>query len=500
MELGEAQLQSFVQQMAQAVAAIIEFDVTVVGRQLTRLAGTGSYGSLVGQQVPASSAFAEAMRVGRPHLVVDPRRDPACQACEAGGSCSETCHAAYPLMLDSQPIGVLGLIGFTEEQRRRMADHGQDYLALVESIARMVESAARYASPVREPDAGSDRLMTLPGSQCGHSFSSILGESPAIVDAKKFALKVATSSSTVLLTGESGTGKELFARAIHANSGQKKGPFVAVNCAAIPDELLDSELFGYDEGAFTGARRGGKPGRFELADGGTLFLDEIADCSLRMQAKLLRAVDYGEIQRVGSVRTIRPDVRIIAATNKDIEALARRGEFREDLYFRISVIPIHIPALRQRQADIVPLFQHFLDDMSALSRQSRPTMSLAAAAALESYDWPGNVRELRHAAEFALHTCTTGAVEPCHLPRRVASGAARPSGCADPRTAGVVATACSDAAGIAGTMSSREWERAAIEQGLRRLGSTPRAKEILARQLGVGRSTIYRKIRKYVLE
>ena len=192
------------------------------------------------------------------------------------------------------------------------------------------------------------------------SFEMILGDSPALAKAKQEAAQAAAGNVTVLIQGESGTGKELFARAIHNASARRDKPIIAINCAAIPEALLESELFGYEEGAFTGARRGGKPGKFELADGGTVFLDEIGDMSLSLQAKLLRVLQERKIERVGSTETTAIDVRIIAATHKDIEAMVRQGEFRQDLYYRINVFPLQIPSLRQRRQDLPLLIERFL--------------------------------------------------------------------------------------------------------------------------------------------
>ena len=207
-------------------------------------------------------------------------------------------------------------------------------------------------------------------------------------------------------------------RAIHYHSQRHSGPFVAVNCAAVPEELLESELFGYENGAFTGARRGGKPGKFELADQGTLFLDEVGDCSLRLQAKLLRALDSGEIQRIGGTHTVETNVRIVSATNQNLEQMVEDGEFREDLYFRLNVIPIWIPPLRERQEDILPLFKCFLHKYSASMDYVTPQLSQEAIEILLHYEWPGNVRELQNAAQYVLHTCIDKVIRPQHLPVR----------------------------------------------------------------------------------
>lgn len=576
---------------------VLQFDVTIADCQLVRMAGTGRYSNLIGDEVPSSSSFAEVIRTGMPYLIVDPKNDPVCKRCEAGDHCHETCHVAYPLVANGQPIGVLALIGFAEEQRQQMAKHSKEYLAFIRQMARLVEHAAKNMQMAQELKESRDQLQgvveavgegiiaidnkgeiiccnkaashilqlehtetvakklsdflpdepilevlqtgqaynhkevsvrlsssapiryitigtplksgeriigavellksfedvtrfayQISDSQPSRAIDHILGTSLPIQEAKRLALRTAATSSTVLLRGESGTGKELFARAIHYHSQRRSGPFIAVNCAAIPEDLLDSELFGYEEGAFTGARRGGKPGKFELADGGTLFLDEIADCSLRLQAKLLRALDLGEIQRVGGTRTLAPDVRIIGATNKPLEDLVAQGEFREDLYYRLSVIPVYIPSLRERTTDIIPLFQHFLLKYSDSMQHTGFTLSDAARDVLEDYSWPGNVRELENAAQYVLHASSGSTIEPKDLPPRIRT-------CSEIAISGKESITGSSQ----GTPTASEWERDAITEGLKRLGNTPGAKEILAEQLGMSRSSIYRKIKKYGL-
>ncbi len=226
----------------------------------------------------------------------------------------------------------------------------------------------------------------------------ILGESSVMRQLLDEVGKVAPTNGRVLITGESGTGKELVARAIHRLSKRSEGPFIKVNCAAIPAELIESELFGYDRGAFTGAV-GMKKGQFELASGGTLFLDEIGDMSLTAQAKLLRVLQTGELSHVGGERTIEVDVRVLAATNKDLKAAVERGEFREDLYFRLNVIPVHCPPLRERLDDIPVLVARFVDIFCEENGFKKKDMDPEMLTALKAYSWPGNVRELKNVTE-----------------------------------------------------------------------------------------------------
>ena len=233
------------------------------------------------------------------------------------------------------------------------------------------------------------------------ALAAIVGDCPAVERMREQIRRVAPSNGRVLITGENGAGKELAAFAIHALSKRSGGAFVKLNCAAIPKDLLESELFGYEKGAFTGAVAS-KKGRLELADGGTLFLDEIGDLALDAQAKLLRALETGEIERVGGTRTAKVDVRLLAATNKDLAGAVKTGDFREDLYFRLNVLPVAVPPLRERKADIGPLASHFLERFAEAEGRGAMTLTDDARELLEEYHWPGNVREMRNLMERAV--------------------------------------------------------------------------------------------------
>ena len=229
----------------------------------------------------------------------------------------------------------------------------------------------------------------------------IIGESERILEVYTVLDRVADTPTTVLITGESGTGKELVARALHENSSRKDKPFIKVNCAAIPKDLMESELFGYERGAFTGAVTS-KPGRFELASGGTLFLDEIGEIPVEMQVKLLRVLQEGEFERVGGIKTIRVDVRLVAATNRDLKKEIAQGAFREDLYYRLNVVPIALPALRERVTDIPLLVEFFLSKFNARLKKHVAGVEADAIARLSAYGWPGNIRELENVMERAV--------------------------------------------------------------------------------------------------
>ena len=242
-----------------------------------------------------------------------------------------------------------------------------------------------------------------------YSFEELIGESPAFTRLKELAARIASSSSTVLLTGESGTGKEVFAQAIHGLSTRKSSPFVAVNCAAIPDELFESEIFGYEAGAFSGAKKEGKPGKIELAQNGTLFLDEITELSYQAQGKLLRVLQEREIERLGSVGTKMVDIRIIAATNKDIRNLVDKGKFRQDLYYRLYVFELKLPPLRNRREDILPLARYFIEMYNRDRGCGIQEIETQLQNWLCQYNWPGNVRELKALIERGM-TISEGSV------------------------------------------------------------------------------------------
>jgi DNA-binding NtrC family response regulator len=301
----------------------------------------------------------------------------------------------------------------------------------------------------------------------------IVGESPAIRSIREMILKVGPSDAPVLVQGESGTGKELVAAEIHMSSTRAKNPFIVINCAAVPDTLIESELFGYDKGAFTGASHN-KPGMFKLADTGTLFLDEIGDLSLGLQAKLLRAIETGEFIPLGASKSIKVDVRIVAATNQDLEELAAEGRFREDLFYRLNVFPIRIQPLRERREDIIPITESFLISWKLSSN----TLSREVHEKLMSYDWPGNVRELRNILERAVILAGQDTI----LPEHITIVDTRSTNLPEDRLRSIV-----------GERTLPEIEKIMIELALERTGGNKsRAAEIL----GITRRTLYGRLEK----
>jgi len=357
----------------------------------------------------------------------------------------------------------------------------------------------------------------LVGEYSKYSFDDILGVSPGILQAKASLGRAARTDSTILIRGESGTGKEIFAHAVHAAGYRSKGPFVAINCSAIPESLLESELFGYMEGAFTGAKKGGKPGKFELAEGGTLFLDEIGDMPIHLQSKLLRVLENRSIERVGGTEPLPVDVRIIAATNQNLEEMVDRHEFRGDLYYRLSVIPVFIPPLRERKEDIPVLIDHFLEKYGQKLARGTQELDERSTRTLIGYDWPGNVRELQNAIEYAINMSEPGqTITVDHLPQRITGDKnyfaiskelkATAQGEGQPESpAGLPGPEWLDearqqllAARSRPQLSSRikALELELINEALKYFGTSTGGKEKASRYLGISLSTLYRRLRE----
>jgi transcriptional regulator with PAS, ATPase and Fis domain len=337
-------------------------------------------------------------------------------------------------------------------------------------------------------------LATQRGQQQGqrqskYTFASFIGMSPAAIEVKRHARRAAQSSSPVLLLGETGTGKELLAHAIHASSNRARGPFVGVNIAAIPDTLLESEFFGFVAGAFTGADKKGREGKFQLAHGGTLFLDEIGDMPLSLQSKLLRALQEGEIEPLGSDKLVPINVRVIAATSRDLNQMVRDGRFREDLFYRLHVLPIRVPALRERSGDIPALVEMLAEDVALRSATPAPEPTSEAMALLVAQSWRGNIRELRNVLEQAAMRS-----ESHHIEAPVVAEVLRESGV---QPLEVLADVVSRTDGV-DHLSLRplhvqiaELESQAISQAMVSLGGN---KVLVAKTLGISRATLYSRL------
>jgi Nif-specific regulatory protein len=345
---------------------------------------------------------------GKPVVVPRTSREPLVRPRREG----EHSLLCVPLVVDGRSIGVLAMELYFLE--------GRDYdraLNFVLVVASMIGQAVKVSRLVEDEKRGllEENIHLREELRVRYDFSNIIGNSSPMRQVYQRITQVARANTTVLIRGESGTGKELIAHAIHYNSLRNQKPFVRVSCAALPESLIEAELFGYEKGAFTGAQNR-KMGRFELAEGGTLFLDEIGDLRPSLQVKLLRALQEREFERVGGTRTIRVDVRLIAATNKALEDAIAQGSFREDLYYRLNVFTVFVPPLRERKSDILLLADHFLEKYAREHGKNIRRISTPAIDMLASYHWPGNVRELENAMERSVLVCEGHVIHGHHLP------------------------------------------------------------------------------------
>ncbi|CAM3975561.1 sigma-54 interaction domain-containing protein [Mesobacillus thioparans] len=361
-----------------------------------------------------------------------------------------------PIIKNGEVIAAFGTVFFRDTQEwMKMDSHVKSLLTRMQPYIQKIDSGVKY------------------------TLDDILGESQQIVSLKDKVKMVSNSDISILIRGESGTGKELFAHSIHQLSSRSQKPFIKVNCGAIPENLLESELFGYEEGAFTGAKKGGKKGKFQLANGGTLFLDEIGDMPLSMQVKLLRALQDGEIEPIGSTKSISVDVRIIAATNRPLENMIEEKRFREDLFYRINVVPFSVPPLRERAEDLKLLIAYFIDKVTNRLGKRIAGMERNVMEILKSYSWPGNIRELQNVIEAAVHLTKGEQITMDSLPDYLQTQTAiyRFN---NKKLKDIV----------------EETEKWVLKQSLERNHDD---KVLVGRELGISKSTLYEKLNKYGL-
>ncbi len=584
-------IQDSVQQVAEAISIALGVEVEIVDDKLNIVGGTGPYHDQIGQKeeggdVEGDYLYARVLRSGVTQYVADAKTDAAYDITGRGYTVSgELAEICTPIILDGRIIGIIGLVAFSESQKRILADKNRNMTDFVEKMADLLSAKADQQEILENAEVSRNEMSTvletthegifaldqkgyvkhcnnraatlfdttkrdligrhisklMPGSPaikvletgrgyteneeifkvdgsqhhfivtvkpfCNgddidgvvvsfrditeaqklvYNFSTralkntvddIIGTSEKIMVAKKQALITARGNSTVLITGESGTGKEMFAKAVHYASPRSDHPFVTVNCGAIPENLLESELFGYEKGAFTGANEKGKPGKFELADGGTIFLDEIGDMPLHLQVKILHVLQNMRFERVGGSKSMVVDVRVIAATNKDLEKLIKEGKFREDLYYRLSVIPLSIPPLRERREDIKMLMYHFLRKYNAFMNRKITGFSPAVEEIYLNHDWPGNVRELENAVEYGTNMAFGDTIDVDEVPARIMK-----------KEEEIVKFRNLDKP-LAEQIKA--YEREII---IKKLKQHNGVKDIVARELGLSRATLYRKL------
>lgn len=367
-----------------------------------------------------------------------------------------------PIKKDGKTVGAIGKIVFQDvHEFKRIANRVKN-----------MESKLKYYQ---------EEMKRIQGAK--YSFQNIVGESKRLKEVKHNARMVATSRSTILIKGETGTGKELFAHAIHLASPRSDGPFIRVNCAAIPRELLEAELFGYEGGAFTGANKNGRAGKFELAQNGTLFLDEIGDMPLEMQSKLLRVLQEKEFERVGGTKVHRMDVRIIAASHQDLSVMIKEGKFREDLYYRLNVFMLDIPPLRERKEDIIPIAEFLVKKLKNEIGRTVHFIDEKVKELFLQYDWPGNIRELENILERSINVLDGSTIQIKHLPVYMRKD--------------LECTPLEDHSVMPLLIEIEMAEKRAIKKALEKsMGN----KQEAAKLLGIHRASLYRKIEKYHLE
>ncbi len=480
---------------AETISQVINIDVEIMGKNLTRIAGTGRLKEKIGLDMTGEShVYEHVLKTGNTEIILSPREEEICQSCPSRNICTEVLEVSTPIIFNSEPIGVIGLICFDEKQKIEFISKKDSYIKFLQQIALFIVSRVYEANEKIMIENNNKVLMNIvdriPDSiiitnehdkielinekgillfnLTDYEHELVVSPTKDFLDKKEFSLsyanishevvgdiiyfpknmgrfktlyifqesekfrtylhqlnynfskefvfnsqemevvysnikKVAKTTSTVLIAGESGTGKEVVAKTIHMNSNRADMPFIAVNCGAIPDTLIESEFFGYMKGAFTGANPKGKTGFFEQADKGTIFLDEIGDMPLSLQVKLLRVLQEKTISPIGSDKIKEIDIRIIAATNKNLEALVAEGKFREDLYYRLNVFPVDIPALRKRPKDIEDLTNFFIAKYSHLFNIPIRRLSNEVMNLFLSYNWPGNIRELKNTIEYIIN-------------------------------------------------------------------------------------------------
>lgn len=466
---------------ADTISKILKVDVEIADSNLIRVAGTGKYGQLINMSIEREgNVYRNSMQNRRPLVVETPGKNEICMECSNSGRCGEKFEACMPIRSGDEIIGVIGLVCFNDIQKKRIKGDFDTYMEFLQQISGFISAAAS------EKLDSANQNKTVRRYCCNDRLvlsRDILGGTGAMLELKKNIRKISGSMSTVLITGESGTGKEMFARAIHNEGNRQDGPFVAINCGAIPYELLESELFGYVKGAFTGASPGGRMGKFELANGGTIFLDEIGDMPLPLQVKLLRVLQEKKIVRIGANKPVDVDVRVIASTNRNLLELIEQNQFRQDLYYRLNVIPINIPPLRERIGDIEILVKFFIQKYSSILNKKVSHIDKDLFDVFKNYTWPGNVRELENTIEFMMNMMDDERrFDSSLIPENLLSGSSEST------------------IDYCEVRNLKELEKNEIEKAINIFGRSTKGKLYASQKLGIGIATLYRKMEEYDLK
>ncbi len=439
---------------------------------LIRVAGTGKYAYEIGNTISHANFFHEILKMGKSGIIANAAEDPNCMGCEKRAYCKELADLTYPIFQNGAVVGVISIVAFEERQRESLLKNRGKLEEFLKYMTMLLESKL-YTAEAK--DRLEQQMQLLQTDAEGWSF---VGKSPKMQEAIALVGKVANSDSTVFLCGESGTGKEIMAKKIHGLSHRRDKLMVSINCAAIPENLVESELFGYEEGAFTGAKKKGSIGKFELADQSTIFLDEIGDMPLQVQTKLLRVLQEKKLERIGGQKPISIDIRVICATNKNIEQMVSAGAFREDLYYRLNIIPIELPPLRARKEDTP-----FLVDIAYYNQKLGKQMQGVTEEVMQTlinYNWPGNVRELKNIIEYLANIVEEEKAQLTDLPNHIVLRSAKRY----------------DAWSLEKIME--EYEKHVLSNMIKE-ESSAKEKETLACTLQISRATLYRKLKKYGL-
>ena len=380
------------QPLLELVARLFSVEIVVIDAFGVCVAGSGPYKEGIGIRVPDDTALSHSLRSGGQTMVLNPRENDACKDCSQRDACRDEANYTAPVELDGAIVGAVQIVAFDQAQRMALLERAEGTFVLVRQCIDLLRRTQRL-HPVfatrTEPDV--------------QSLDALVGASPSMLYLKETIIKAASATGPVLISGESGTGKELVAWALHCNGVNRQGNFVPVNCGALPEALMESELFGYAPGAFSGARNEGRKGLWEQADGGTLFLDEVSELPPALQVKLLRTLQDGLVRRVGGDTLRAVSTRVVAATNRNLRELVHSGAFRQDLFYRLNVIPVSVPPLRDRKEDIRALATHFIAQQSSQVASRMVVVDQQLMRRFMEYPWPGNVRELKNCIEYGIH-------------------------------------------------------------------------------------------------
>ena len=586
MEISLLDIKEHVKKYASAISSLINVDVGIVDKNMVRVTGTGLYKNIEGVYA-LGSVYKNSLETGKTNIIENPRKHNLCTECLDKNKCREKLEIATPIYCRDEIVGVIGLVCFSDEQKKKILSDIDSYLSFTKQIAEFIGiKFYEYQENLMQKDrestlntiidniskgviisdcndiiikinniasaklklksdvlgktmklvsqndylmneevfnmvieneeynvAGkiiplksfnktrsnafvfedvkkiSRNILEMTSSDNMITLENIYGTSAATQSLKENIQKIANTNSTVLITGESGTGKELVARSLHSHGNRRNKPFVVINCSAIPDTLLESELFGYVKGAFTGANQNGRMGKFELANTGVIFLDEIGDMPLYLQAKILRVIQEKKIERIGSNKSIDLDIKIIAATNVDLEKKIMEQKFRGDLYYRLNVIPIKLLPLRERKEDIIPIINSLIDKYNRLSDKYVHSIDEDVKKALINYEWPGNVRELENVMELMINMSgSNGIISLDLLPENILHHSDIDNSSAIDELLFNDKSELEDFEKI---------EKVYIEKSLKKYGNDTENKKYIANKMNIGLTTLYRKMKKY---